>query len=71
MVASDEQGWWKILCQDVQPGHVEVIRDRFFAGDGQAPAGNGRKGGHVSGWSVPYKVSPARLKQITLTRRSS
>lgn len=42
MVASDEHGWWKILCQDVQPGHVEVIGDRFFAGDGQAPAGNGR-----------------------------
>lgn len=37
VVASNEQGWRKILCQKVQPGHVEVIRDGFLTGDGHAP----------------------------------
>lgn len=40
MVASNEQGGWKVLCQSVQPGHVEEIRDRFLTSNGQAPAGS-------------------------------
>ena len=40
MVASNEQGWRKVFCQNVQPGHVEEIRDGFFAGNGHAPAGD-------------------------------
>lgn len=71
VVASDKQGRWKIMCQDVQPGHVEVIGDRFLAGDGQAPAGDGRCRGHVRGCSEPYRVRPAGRRQVTLTQRSS
>lgn len=40
MVASNEQGGWKVLCQSVQPGHVEEIRDRFLTSNGHAPAGS-------------------------------
>lgn len=39
MVASNEQRGWKVLCQNVQPGHVEEIRDRFLTSNGHAPAG--------------------------------
>lgn len=39
MVASNEQGGWKVLGQDVQPGHVQVIGDRFLPSDWHAPAG--------------------------------
>lgn len=39
VVSSDEQCWWKVLCQGVQPGHVEEVRDGLLASDGHAPAG--------------------------------
>lgn len=37
MVASNEQGGRKVLCQNVQPGHVEEIRDGLLTSDGHAP----------------------------------
>lgn len=40
MVASNEQGGWKVLCQNVQPGHVEEVRDAFTS-NGHTPAGGG------------------------------
>lgn len=39
VVASDEQGRWKVFSQNVQPGHVQEVRDGLLAGDGHAPAG--------------------------------
>lgn len=38
MVASNEQGGWKVLCQNVQPGHVEEVRDALTS-NGHTPAG--------------------------------
>lgn len=38
VVSSNEQGGWQVLCENFQPGHVEVIRDRFFTGNWHAPA---------------------------------
>lgn len=38
MVASNEQSWWKVHCQNVQPGHVEVTGYRLFTSNGHAPA---------------------------------
>lgn len=38
MVSSDENSWWKAFAQNVQPGHVEQVRDRPLACNGHAPA---------------------------------
>lgn len=67
VVSSDQQRRWKVTCQDVQPGHIEIIRDRVFASDGEAPAGDCRYREQVRGWLG----GPSTLKQVTLTQRSS
>lgn len=38
MVSSNEHSRRKVFGQNVQPGHVEEIGDRFFACNGHAPA---------------------------------
>lgn len=37
MIASDKQGGREVLGQDVQPGHVEVVRHRALTCNGHTP----------------------------------
>lgn len=37
VVSTDQEGRRKILCERFQPGHVQMIGDGAFTGDGHAP----------------------------------
>lgn len=41
VVPSDEQSWWEVSGENVQPRHVEVVGHGLFTGDGHAPVWGG------------------------------
>lgn len=68
VVASNEQGGWKVLCQNVQPGHVEEIRDRFLTSDGHAPAGSRKFKEYVRHCFFPQWIKLGSSMVVILTQ---